>query len=698
MVELPAFQVLTPSPASRFPAVCPHDCPSTCALEVERVDEQTISRIYGAKGNPYTAGVICTKVMRYAERHHHPDRLRHPLRRIGEGRFQRITWTDALDEVAEGLTQITDRYGADSVWPYFYAGTMGLVQRDGIERLRHALKYARQHSTICSTLADAGWLAGVGAKRGTDPREIAESDLVVVWGGNPVHTQVNVMHHIARARRLRGARLVVVDPYRTATAHSADVHLMLRPGTDAALVCAVMHVLFRDGYTDRDYLRRYTDVPDALERHVRSRDPVWASRLTGLSVDQIERFAKEYGETKRTYIRLGFGFSRSRNGAVNVHAVSCLPAVTGAWRHRGGGALYSNTGLYGLDVTLIQGLDVRDPSVRILDQSRLGSILCGDPQDLAGAQDVHALFIQNTNPVVVCPDSLRVRQGLSRPDLFVCVHEQFMTETAELADVVLPATTFLEHDDIYIAGGHSYLQISKQVVKPIGEARSNHWVICELAKRLGARHPGFAMTAWELIDATLKRSGLPDAATVYDNRGYDCAPEFETAHFLDGFETADRRFHFRPDWSGVGAAHHGLPRLPDHHPVTDQADANHPFRLVAAPARTFLNTSFTETLTSRRRERRPTVLMHPQDCRELAIDDGAAVRLGNRLASVVVHAKRFDGVQRGVVVVESIWPNSAYREGVGINALVSADTAPPNGGAVFHDTAVWIRAAEGTLQ
>ena len=682
------------SAATRFPAACPHDCPSTCALQVERLDRRTIGRIYGARDNPYTAGVICNKVMRYAERQHHTERLQHPLRRIGENRFQRITWTDALDEVAGRLTQVTDRYGAESVWPYFYAGTMGLVQRDGIERLRHALKYARQHSTICSTLADAGWLAGVGVKRGTDPREIADSDLVVVWGGNPAHTQVNVLHHIARARRLRGARLVVVDPYRTATAKTADMHLMLQPGTDAALACAVMHVLFRDGYADRDYMRRYTDAPGALECHVQSRDPAWASRITGLSVDAIERFATEYGKTKRSYIRLGFGFSRSRNGAINVHAVSCLPAVAGAWQHRGGGALYSNAGLYRLDETLIQGLDVKDPSVRILDQSRLGPILSGERKDLADGPGVHALFVQNTNPAVVCPESLRVKQGLARSDLFVCVHEQFMTDTAQLADLVLPATTFVEHDDIYIAGGHSFLQVSKQVVEAVGEARSNHWVVCELAKRLGARHPGFEMTAWELIDATLKLSGLPDAATVYRNRGYDCAPEFTTAHFLDGFETPDQRFHFRPDWSQLGAAHRGLPPLPDHHPVTDRADAQHPFRLVAAPARAFLNTSFTETPTSRRREGRPTVLMHPEDCRESGIGDGDAVRLGNRLASVVVHAQRFAGVQRGVVVVESLWPNSAYREGLGINALVSADPAAPNGGAVFHDTAVWLRAAD----
>ncbi len=681
---------------ARFHSACPHDCPSTCALEVERLDARTVGRLYGAKENDYTAGVICAKVARYAERVHHPERLRVPLQRVGPkgegvGAFRALSWDDALDEVAGQLTRTAVRYGAEAVWPYFYAGTMGLVQRDGIERLRHTMKYSRQHSTICTALVDAGWNAGVGMKRGTDPREMAESDLIVVWGCNPVSTQVNVMHHIAKAKRERRAQLVVVDPYRTPTAEKAHVHLMLRPGTDGALACAVMHVLFREGYADRDYLKAYTDVPDELERHLATRTPEWAAAITGLKADEIEAFARLYGRSKRSYLRLGYGFSRSRNGAANAHAVSCLPAVTGAWRYRGGGALYSNHGFYRIDDSLIMGTDALDPSVRVLDQSRIGPVLCGCEADLRKAPPVTALFIQNTNPMVVAPESLNVRRGFEREDLFVCVHEQFMTETAAMADIVLPATTFLEHDDIYKGGGHTYLQVTRSVIEPYAESRSNHWVICELAKRLGAKHPGFEMTAWELIDATLKRSGWPDAETMYRNHWHDCALDFETAHFLNGFETPDKRFHFKPDWARVGKAHAGMPALPDHVSTIDEADAEHPFRLVAAPARNYLNTTFTETPTSVKREGRPTVLIHPRDCQALGIDTGDRVRLGNRLASVVVHAKRFDGVQTGVVIVESIWPNYAFEEGVGINALVSADPGPPNGGAVFHDTAIWIK-------
>ena len=246
------------------------------------------------------------------------------------------------------------------MWPYFYAGTMGLIQRDGIERLRHVMRYSRQHSTFCITLADAGWNVGTGAKRGVNPREMASSDLIVVWGGNPVHTQVNVMHHISQARRNRGAKLVVVDPYRTATAEKADLHLMVRPGTDGALACAVMHVLFAEGFADRDYLAAHTDVPDELEAHLQSRTPAWAADITGVSEQDIIEFARLYGRTQRSFIRMGYGFTRSRNGSANAHAVTCLPAITGAWQHEGGGALYANAALYKIDGTLIQGLDAVD--------------------------------------------------------------------------------------------------------------------------------------------------------------------------------------------------------------------------------------------------------------------------------------------------------------------------------------------------
>lgn len=680
------------------PSVCPHDCPSACALEVEVTPDGRIGRVRGG-AQPYTEGVVCAKVARYAERVHHPDRLTTPLKRVGakgEGKFVAISWDEALDAVVQAVRQAESAFGPQAVWPYLYAGTMGLVQRDGIERLRAVMGWSGQGKTICSSLADAGWLAGMGLKTGTDPREMALADVNVIWGANPVHTQVHVMNWVQKARKDRGAKLVVVDPYRTATAEKADLHLMLKPGTDAALACAVMHVLFRDGLADRTFMARFTDCPDQLEAHLESRDPAWAAAITGLPEDQIVAFAHLYGGTKRSYLRLGYGFTRSRTGASSMHAASCLPAVTGAWAHEGGGALYSASGSFDIDSTVIEGLDVPS-SARIIDMCKVGRALTGDAAALQGGPPVTVMIVQNCNPATVAPESLVVRDGLLREDLFLCVHEQFMTDTARYADIVLPATTFLEHDDIYKAGGHPFLQSHGPIIAPIGEAWSNHQVIVALAERLGVadKHPGFGLSARQLIDRTLKDSGL-DGADALDAAGgwLERGLADNADRFAKGFPNSDGRFHFAADWAGRGPDFTHLPRLPDYVPLIDAATEDRPFRLVTAPARNFLNTSFTETPTSVRQERRPTAMIHPGDCAALGLIEGEGVLVGNDRGAVTVAVRAFDGLQRGVVVVESVWPNSAFPEGIGINALVSADAGPPAGGGVFHDTAVWLRPSD----
>ena len=676
------------------PSVCPHDCPSTCALDVEVLDQSTIGAVRGAD-NPYTAGVVCNKVARYAERVHHPDRILHPMLRVGpkgQGEFRRIGWEEALDRVVAGFTEAAARHGREAVWPYSSAGTMGLVNRDGIFRLRHAMRWSGRKGTICSTIATAGWMAGCGRVSGADSREMALADLNVLWGTNPVSTQVNVMAHVTRARKERGAKLVVIDPYRTGTAAAADLHLGLRPGTDAALACAVMHCAFRDGYADRAYMARYADDPAALEAHLATRGPDWAAGITGLPAADIEAFAALYNATPRAYIRAGFGFTRGRNGAASMHAVTCLPTVTGKWRHEGGGALWNNKGIYRWDKSLIEGTALRDPAVRELDMSRIASILTGDPGALLGGPPVHALLVQSGNPASVCPDSNRVRQGLGRDDLFTVVHEHFMTETARYADIVLPATMFLEHDDIYQAGGHSHIQIGLRVIDPPGEARSNHDLVCALARRFGLTDPTFSMTGLELADATLRASGYPSAQELAARRWVDVQLPFERAHFLDGFGHADKKFHFRADWRALGDVEGRLPPLPDWAPLTDQATVERPLRLVAAPARQFLNSTFTETPTARKREGRPQALICPEDGERFGIADGALMRLGNGRGEVVLHARHVPGQTRGTVIVESIWPAAAFG-GVqhGINVLTSDEPALPAGGAVFHDTAVWMR-------
>jgi anaerobic selenocysteine-containing dehydrogenase len=684
-------------------SACPHDCPSTCALEVELLDERTIGRVHGAADNDYTAGVICAKVARYAEREHHPQRLLHPLRRKGakgSGEFERICWDAALDLIAEKFIQAEQRHSAESVWPYYYAGTMGLVMRDGINRLRHVKKYSGFHSTICVNPAYAGFAAGVGRIAGVDPREMAKSDLVIIWGTNAVNTQVNVMTHAVRARKGRGAKIVAVDIYMNGTMEHADLPVLVKPGTDGALACAVMHCLFRDGKADWAYLEKYTDAPRELEAHLRTRGPDWASAITGAPIETIEQFARLIGENKRAFFRLGYGFSRSRNGAANMHAASCIPAVTGAWQYEGGGAFHISADIFQLDKTLIEGLDVHDKSVRMLDQSRIGAILTGEMDVLQGGGPVQALIIQNTNPVSVAPDQTKVKQGFARDDLFVCVHEQFMTETAQMADVVLPATTFLEHDDIYRGGGHQYLILGPKLVEPPGECRNNHDVVCALAKRLGAEHRGFDMSARQLIDQMLRISKRGTLAEIEENRWLDCQPPFRQSHYLDGFPWPDGKFRFKPDWPNVpfrSPCRSGpvadMPPLPDHWAAIEQPDVEHPFRLATSPARGFLNSTFNETPTSLEQERRPTVMVHPDDARSCGIAEGDYVALGNKRGQVHLHAKLFDGVRRGVLIAESIWPNSAYADGRGINTLTGADPIAPYGGAAFHDNSVWIQKA-----
>jgi anaerobic selenocysteine-containing dehydrogenase len=682
-------------------SACPHDCPSTCALEIEVIDARTIGRVRGAADNTYTAGVICAKVARYAERAHHPNRLKQPLRRVGgkdRGQFAPVSWDDALDIVAEAFSRAEQRHGSEAVWPYLYAGTMGYVMRDGIHRLRHAKKYSGFFSTICVNPAFTGFVAGTGKLAGADPREMAKSDLVVIWGTNAVNTQVNVMTHATHARKARGAKIAVVDVYMNSTMKQADLPVLIRPGTDGALACAVMHCLFRDGNADWDYLERYTDAPHELAEHLRSRDPAWAARITGCAAETIEAFARLIGERKRAFFRLGYGFSRSRNGAANMHAASCIAAVAGAWRLEGGGAFHNNGGVFHLNNSLIEGSDLRDPSIRMLDQSRIGAILTGDKDALLGGPPVTALLIQNTNPMAVAPDQNMVKRGFARDDLFVCVHEQFMTDTAKVADIVLPATMFVEHDDFYTAGGSQYILLGPKLVEPPGECRSNHEVICALGKRLGAKHPGFDMSARELIDASLQKSGWGTLAALEANRWIDCQPDFASAHYLDGFAYPDGKFRFKPDWptvpfprwhrTGISTP---MPVLPDHWAVIEEADSDHPFRLATSPARGFLNSTFTETPTSLAVEHRPEVMIHPEDAVAYGVFDGDEVVLGNGRGEVRLHARLFEGVRRGVLIAESLWPNSAYVDGCGINSLTGADSIAPFGGAAFHDNRVWLR-------
>jgi len=688
-------------------SACPHDCPSTCALDVEILDERTIGRVRGAKDNSYTAGVICAKVARYAERVHHPDRLKHPLVRAGAkgaGQWKQASWEAALDLIAERFLKAEQDHGSESVWPYYYAGTMGLVQRDSINRLRFAKRYSNQFDSFCTNMAWTGYFAGTGSLTGPDPREMAKADVVVIWGTNAAATQVNVMTHAVRARKERGAKIVVIDVYANATVRQADMGIVLRPGTDGAFACAVMHVLFRDGLADWDYLEHYTDDPKGLERHLQTRTPEWAAAITGLTVEEIEAFAHLVGKTKRTYFRLGYGFTRQRNGAVNMHAAASIACVTGAFLHEGGGAFHSNSGIFKMDKREIEGRAMQDVGIRFLDQSKIGRILTGDRQALYGGPPVMAMLIQNTNPANVTPEQRLVRKGFAREDLFVAVHEQFMTDTAKMADVVLPATTFLEHDDIYRGGGQQHVVLGPKLIEPLADARPNIFVINELAKRLGVGHlPGFDLDERALIDNMNANSDLPHFDELKEKRFVDLQPPFEEAHYINGFKWPDGKFRFRPDWTGspspnkppevmgLQGPHQSIPEFPDHWEVIETADAEHPFRMTTSPAHNFLNSTFAETPTSLAKEVRPELLIHPDDAAELGIEDGERIEIGNHRGELVLHAVLRAGQKRGVVVSEGIFPNSAFERGEGINILIGAEPAAPYGGLAVHDTKIWIR-------
>jgi anaerobic selenocysteine-containing dehydrogenase len=451
-------------------------------------------------------------------------------------------------------------------------------------------------------------------------------------------------------------------------------------------------------------MAKYADDPAGLEAHLKTKTPEWAAAITGLSVEEIEAFAALVGQTRKTFFRLGYGFTRQRNGAVAMHAAASIATVLGSWQYEGGGAFHSNSDIFRMNNAELTGKSMKDPDIRMIDQSQIGRALTGDAVALRHRGPVTAMLIQNTNPVNIAPEQRLVKQGFARDDLFVAVHEQFMTDTAEMADIVIPATMFVEHDDIYRAGGQNHILLGPKLVEPPTTVRTNLFVIEELAKRLGvADRPGFGFTAREMVDRVLKDSYLPDYDYFLEHKWFDRQPDFEEAHFLNGFAHADGKFHFRPDWvngaspnkppSAVGALgpHEQLPEFPDQVDVIELADAEHPFRLATSPARNFLNSSFAETKTSRQKEGRPELMVNPSDAAAIFIENGDLVRVGNARGDLRIHVKVTEEVKPGVLIAEGLWPNKAHVDGEGINVLTGADPVAPYGGAAVHDNKVWLR-------
>jgi len=660
-------------------AVCAHDCPDMCSLLV-RVENGRVVRIDGDPGQPFTAGFACAKVNRDAELVHSPERLRTPLRRVGAkgaGEFAPITWDDALDEIVSRWRAIMAESGPLAVLGYAYSAHQGQINRGLVNGLFHALGASRLRAgTVCDTCCETAWDMTVGAIGGADPEAVADSDLVVSWGADLVATNVHFWAKVEIARK-RGVKLVVIDPRKSRTARRADWHLPIRIGTDAALALGVMHILARDGLCDRDYIARHTYGFDRLEGEILPRfAPERAAAITGLAVADIEGFAALYGNAKAAFIRLGEGMTRLARGGEALRAVALLPGVTGAYGRKGGGALLLTAASCELDYDF-----VRKPSgpveTRTVNHLRLGEALL----ELSGPP-IRALFVAANNPAVTCPDAGKVRRGLARDDLFTVVHDPFLSMTARYADIVLPAATYLETEDLYRAYGTYYLQYAPRAVRPQGEAWSNVRLAQTLARRMGLDDPVFQMAPAEIAAAML-RGAHGRAAAIDPERVRNAGPIRLAPAGGQEFRTPSGRLEFYSEQ----LAAHGQPPMPDWRPdpAEERDAARWPLRLLTAPGYFQSHTAFSGVEFLRRREGSPCCMLHPQDAHGRGLADGQLVRLFNDRGSVGLILRVSDEIQPGVVLVPGQRPDSETGAGT-VNILCSDRYTDMGEGATYQST------------
>lgn len=676
-----------------LPSVCPHDCPSQCALQIT-VEAGRITDVTGDPRHPFTRGVICGKVHDYAERVYGPTRVLTPLRRVGpkgEGRFEPIGWDEAVDEIAHRWRRVIAQWGGEAILPFSYGGTLGLVQNWAGHPLFYALGASRLDRTICVSTAYAGWRGTLGTVTGNDSEQMVDSELIVLWGINASHTHINAMTLVKQARR-RGAFVVCVDPYRTPTARRADWHLMPRPGTDGALALGVMHVLIGEGRVDQDYIQRATLGFTALAQHVKQYDPERVAAITGLAAEDIVAFARRYGATRAAFIRVGIGLSRHDNGGMTCRTIACLPALTGAYAHPAGGALLASSSAFGLSNAALERADLMPaPAPRVINMIQLGRALT-DP-DLA--PPVKALYVYNANPASIAPNQELVLRGLAREDLFTVVHEQHLTDTTDYADLVLPATTSMEHTDCYKSYGHFYVQLARPVIPPEGESRSNWEVTRLLARAMGLRDPHFSKGEDDLIREALA-SGDPSVAGI-------TLEQLEAEHsmrlrvgrpylpFAEGAPTPSGKVEFVSE----SLAREGLPALPTYVPLVEGPDhaeltRRYPLQCIVPPNRFFLNSSFSQSELLRRRQRGPAVLLHPADGAARGIQSGDAVLVRSARGEVRFTAELTDDTREGVAVVEGIWWSKHQPGGRGVNALTDDRTADMGGGPALHSNLVQV--------
>jgi anaerobic selenocysteine-containing dehydrogenase len=682
-------------------AVCPHDCPDTCALLVT-VEDGIATSVKGDPDHPTTAGVLCTKVARYTERTYHADRLLYPLRRIGkkgEGKFERISWDEALDTIAARMKEIGNR-APQAILPYSYCGTMGLVQGESMSsRFFHQLGASLLDRTICANAGATGYRYTMGATIGTDLEQFQNAKLILIWGGNPIASNLHFWTRALEAKR-RGATLIAIDPYRSLTAEKCHQHIALLPGTDGALALGMMHVLIAENLIDDDYVARHTLGFEQLKQRASEWPPQRTAEVCGISETEIVELARLYGQSAKNgdpvAIRANYGLQRVRGGGMAVRNIACLPALIGAWRHPAGGIQLSSSGSFPINRAALQRPDLLKEKPRTINMSTIGADLLRPSSPSFGPQ-VEAVIVYNSNPLAIAPDSSQVEQGFAREDLFTVVLEHFQTDTVDYADIVLPATTQLEHVDAHAAYGHLYMMANNAAIAPLGEAKPNTEVFRLLAQRMGFDDPCFK----ESDDALASQAfNANDARAVHfdwdalKQKGWQklAMPD---APFADGgFPTPSGKCEFYC----ARMLQDGLDPLPTHIPPYESVASNpdlaakYPLAMISPPARNFLNSTFVNVTSLRSSEGEPHLDIHPQDSGARGIVDGAMVRIFNDRGSFIAKARVTSKARIGLVVGLSVWWKKLAFDGKNANEVTSSNLTDMGRAPTFYDTLVQVEA------
>ena len=677
---------MTPNSSTIVRGACPHDCPDTCAL-LTTVDNGRATRVQGNPAHQPTGGVLCAKVSKYPERTYHPERILTPLKRSGpkgSGQFVPVAWDEALDDIARRLGDVAAR-APEAILPYSYCGTMGLVQGESMDRrFFHRLGASLLHRSICATAGGEGLVHTLGAKRGMRVEFFAQARLILIWGSNSIASNLHFWRLAQQAKR-DGAKLVCIDPRRSETAEKCHEHIQLLPGTDAALALALMHELIQNDWLDHDYIARHTLGWEQLRERALQWPPERAAVVCGVPAEQIRSLARDYGTTEPAAIRLNYGVQRVHGGANAVRAIACLPALTGAWRHRAGGLLLSSSGEFPVRRDVLQRPDLlAGRSPRTLNMVTLGDDLLRASAPGFGPR-VEALVVYNSNPAAVAPDAGKVLQGLAREDLFTVVLELFQTDTADWADYILPATTQLEQWDVHLAYGHTDVLLNRPAIAPLGQARSNAQIFRDLAARMGFTDPCFADS-----DEQLCRQAYGDAVDfgLLLEQGFAPLPVPEAPFAQGGFPTPSGKC----EMFSQRLADLGLDGLPGHVPNHEAPGSSprYPLAMISPPARNVLNSSFVNVASLQALEARPVLEIHPQDAAARAIADGDVVRVFNDRGSLRCHAQVCERARVGVVNALGIWWHKLCLGGRNMNHLTSQALTDLGAGPTFYDCLVQV--------